>query len=150
VSPPCRHAAEFRNPPPYRSRRWGVAECRVSIGRVGTQMEERPAIGQVNVRPEIVQIKAEHRALAILRFLHHEPSYSSNERIIAAYLDLLALGGVSAEVRSALDALERLALVRAESREGLIVVRLTQVGEDVALGRAIVEGVLRPALKEPY
>lgn len=103
-----------------------------------------------NTRPAIEQIKGEHRALAILRFLHREPSYGSNERIIAAYLDLLAIGGTGAEIRSALDALERLALIRAESRDGLTVVWLTQAGEDAALGRTAVEGVLRPAPEEPY
>lgn len=103
-----------------------------------------------NARSDIERIKAEHRALAILRFLHREPAYGSNERIIAAYLDLLAIGGGGAEIRSALDALERLALVRAENREGLTVVWLTQAGEDAALGRTIVKGVLRPAPQESY
>ncbi len=44
----------------------------------------------------------------------------------------------------------RSSLVRVESRNDLTVVWLTQAGEDAALGRTIVEGVLRPAPQEPY
>jgi hypothetical protein len=113
-------------------------------------MSDSLATRLANAHSDIARIKAEHRALAILRFLHREPSYGSNERIVAAYLELLAIGGGCNEIRSALDDLERLGLLRAERRAGLMVVWLTQSGEDAALGRSNVEGVLPPAPDEPY
>jgi hypothetical protein len=69
-------------------------------------MSDSLSARRANARSEVDRIKAGHRALAILRFLHREPSYGSNERIVAAYLDLLTISGGRDEIRSALDDLE--------------------------------------------
>jgi len=92
----------------------------------------------------------EHRALAILRMLLRIPAYRANERIVSDALDRYALGGLREELRADIDALERLALLRTEAHERLLIVALTDRGREVAEGRRVVDGVLRPGPEEPY
>jgi DNA-binding IclR family transcriptional regulator len=103
-----------------------------------------------NALPFILGIKGEHRALAILRLLDREPSYRSNERIIGAWLEHLALGGPADEIRRQLEMLAQIGTVRLDNAEGLLVATLTELGSDAANGRQIIEGVLRPSPDERY
>ena len=96
------------------------------------------------------QIRSEHRALAILRVLEREAGYSSNERVLGDYLDRLALGGVREEIRASLETLERFGLLKCDWCEALMIVTLTEHGQEAATGRRIVEGVLRPGPDCPY
>ncbi|MCW2283987.1 hypothetical protein M2323_001600 [Rhodoblastus acidophilus] len=103
-----------------------------------------------NTTPFLQSLKAEHRALAILRMLNREPSYRSNERIIGAWLEHLALGGLADEIRQQLDDLARFGVIRLEKVEGLLLATLTEMGSDVANGRRVIDGVLRPFPDEHY
>ena len=82
--------------------------------------------------------------------LQRQPGYRLNERVLADYLKGLAVGGTLADVRASLDALERMALLKSEWWDELMIVALTERGEEVALGTVIVDGVLRPGPECPY
>ena len=96
------------------------------------------------------QIRSEHRALAILRVLEREAGYRSNERVLGDYLDGLALGGLREDIRASLETLERSGLLKCDWCEALMIVTLTERGQEAATGRRIVEGVLRPGPDCPY
>lgn len=107
------------------------------------------AAGQ-NSEPSMDTIIAEHRALAILRLVERANAYRSNERLIAARLEQLGMAALPEQVRDMLDGFERRGFVRAEHSSGVVVVTLTQAGQEVACGLRPAEGVLRPRPDEPY
>lgn len=93
---------------------------------------------------------AEHQALAALRLLDRASAYCSNEGLIASWLEQLGMIALPEQVRDMLDGFERRGFVRTERPSGVVVVTLTQVGQEVARGLRVVEGVLRPRPEEPY
>lgn len=95
-------------------------------------------------------IIAEHRALATLRMLDRAPCYSANDRLIAARLEQLGMAALPEQIRDMLDGFESHGFVRVERPTGLVVVTITQVGQEVAQGLRAAEGVLRPRPEEPY
>lgn len=100
--------------------------------------------------PDFEQTKQQHRALAVLRFLHRQPGSMSNDRVISAYLDSIGLISPSEELVGCLDRLEANGLAAQRNVEKLIVVELSAKGEEVAQGRCAAEGVLRPSIDCPY
>lgn len=103
-----------------------------------------------NAESVMWRIKAEHRALAIIRALDREPSGRLNERIIGDFLDHLALGGHASEIRELIEKLERLGAVHSANVDGLVIVTLTKLGSDAANGRDAIDGVLRAFPDERY
>lgn len=103
-----------------------------------------------NAPPVIEAIKAEHRSLAILRVLERQAGYRSNEQVLADYLERIALWESRKILRENLNVLKERGLINIDWCESLIVVTLTESGQDVALGRIIVEGVLRPGPECAY
>lgn len=92
---------------------------------------------------------AEHLRLAILRVLEEAPEYRANGSVLT---DALALGlGLPAtrdQVRTHIHWLREQGLVSImDPAAKLLVVTATERGIDVALGRALVPGVRRPAPK---
>ena len=96
------------------------------------------------------QQKSEHRALALLRFLNREPGNISNECVINLLFEKIGLVCSRQQVLDDLERLEKLGLIRVSKTEGLVVVSLLAKGEEVAIGRVTVEGVLRPGVNCPY
>ena len=90
------------------------------------------------------QLQAENRRCAFLRFLNEDPDYCMNTSVLQTALE--AIGhGVSRDVVNGDAAwLEEQGLVTCDDLGGIIVVKLTQRGADVAAGRAVVPGVKRP------
>ena len=103
-----------------------------------------------NSEPVLDQIRREHRALAILRALERSPGYASNDRVLADWLDALALGGTRDEVRSTLDLLVRAEAVRITDVCAIVVVTLTERGAELARGKTSAEGVLKQGPECPY
>ncbi|MEJ6783777.1 VpaChn25_0724 family phage protein [Aminobacter sp. Piv2-1] len=95
-------------------------------------------------------IRRQHQALAILRVLHRDSGQRANDRVLADYLQTIALGGSHEQVRDALQRLAELNLVVVEPVENLVVARLTERGEAVAIGNDSCEGVLRAYPDCPY
>ena len=93
---------------------------------------------------------AEHQALAALRLLDRAPAYCSNDGLIASRLEQLGMVALPEQVRDMLDGFERRGFVRAERPSGVVVVTLTQTGQEVARGLCAAEGVLRPRPDEAY
>lgn len=81
--------------------------------------------------------------LAILQVLEEDPDYSHNERILQGALERVGHSISGDRLRTELRWLEEQGLVTIED-VGLYVVKLTRRGEDIALGRARVDGVARP------
>lgn len=98
----------------------------------------------------IESIRRKHQALAILRVLHRDRGRRANDRVLAAYLQTIALGGSYEQVRDALQRLAELNLVIVEPAENLVVARLTGRGEAVAIGNDSCEGVLHADPECPY
>lgn len=99
----------------------------------------------------IQAIHRRHQALAILRVLQRDShGQRANDRVLAEYLQMIALGGSPAQVRDALQRLAEAELLLIEPVEELLVARLTERGEAVALGNASCEDVLRAYPDCPY
>ncbi|MBM3090268.1 hypothetical protein GFB56_05500 [Ensifer sp. T173] len=91
------------------------------------------------------RIRKSHQAFEILHTLAaFEPSGRSNDCILAGYLDLLALGGSRLEIRTALERLDQMGLLRSSAVDDYMVVTLTEKGERVARGSDQIEGVAKP------
>ena len=90
------------------------------------------------------QLQSENRRCAFLRFLAEDVDYAMNTSLLQSALD--AVGhGVSRDCVNADAAwLAEQGLVSCEDLGGIIVVKITQRGLDVAEGRAVVPGVKRP------
>ncbi|AZO49919.1 hypothetical protein [Mesorhizobium sp. M4B.F.Ca.ET.058.02.1.1] len=96
-------------------------------------------------------VRRQHQALAILRALQRDPhDQRANERVLADFLQALALGGSHEHVRAVLLRLSEIGLVLTEMVETILVAKLTERGEAVALGNASCEGVLRAYPDCPY
>ena len=102
-----------------------------------------------NVAP-IEVIKEAHRALAVLRALERAPCYRMHELVLLDWLRVIALAATCDELTSTACLLEASGLVRLEQHDENRVLELTERGQDVALGRATAEGVLRPGPDCPY
>jgi hypothetical protein len=109
-----------------------------------------PMTEHANTVDELDRIKAEHRALAILRTLDRSPGYRLNSAVLLNWMRAIALVSTRAELGETINNLERLGLVKTMTVDDLIVLELCELGQDVALGRTIVEEVLRPGPECSY
>lgn len=109
-----------------------------------------PMTEHANAVDELDRIKTEHRALAILRALDRSPGYKLNSAVLLNWLRAIALVSTRAELSETINSLEGLGLVKTMTEDDLIVLELCEHGQDVALGRTSVEGVLRPRPECPY
>lgn len=82
--------------------------------------------------------------LAVLQLLEEDPGYSYNERILKRLLGELGHDVSTDQLRTQIAWMQEQGLVTSEQVADLLVVRLTNRGEDAALGRAQVPGVARP------
>lgn len=103
-----------------------------------------------NQKDTLDKIKDEHRSLLILRTLHRSPAYQLNELILSNFLDRYALGGTRETLRAGFGSLERMGLIKTENVGEVVVLTLTRHGQDVGLGRVILEGIQRPEPECPY
>lgn len=103
-----------------------------------------------NEHDSLDAVKKEHRALALLMLLQREPGYRLNDQIILGWFQRLALASTAADILECAEMLEAKGLIKIDPDETLQVFELTNDGEDVALGRSVVEGVLRPRPESPY
>lgn len=86
----------------------------------------------------------EDRRLVILRLLSEMPAYRSNTSILFTGLDQMGHVATRDQVKSDVAWLAEQNLVKMDEVGAVIVVQLTERGEDVATGRAFVPGVKRP------
>jgi len=82
--------------------------------------------------------------LAALQLLEEDPGYSYNERILKKLLASVGHEVSSDQLRTEIAWLEEQGLATTEEIAGMLIVRLTNRGEDAALGRTQVPGVARP------
>lgn len=104
----------------------------------------------VRNRNPLDEILEEHRLLALLRALQRAPTYTANELVLRDCLDRLGLAADLMVVRADLQRLQELSLCTLDGQGELVRVVLTERGGDVAEGRVLVEGVLRPGPACPY
>ena len=81
---------------------------------------------------------------AALRLLADLPEYRANDIVIADAVRAVGLGCTNDQLRGHLTWLEEQRLVTVAEIGGMKVATLTERGEDVASGRAHVDGVQRP------
>lgn len=87
-----------------------------------------------------------HARLAILRALTESGQHTANDSVLAQLMETLGLPVTRDQLRTQLGWLEEQGLVRlARPNDSLVVVALRERGADVALGRAHVDGIQRPA-----
>lgn len=96
------------------------------------------------IKRTFAQLHTENRRCAFLRFLNEDPDYSMNTSILQTALAHIGHGVSRDTVNGDAAWLEEQGLVSCEDLGGIIVVKLTQRGADVAAGRAVVPGVKRP------
>ena len=93
-------------------------------------------------------VAAERAKLNILLALKEEPSYSSNEQLLQAWLD--ATGGVPVSrgfVRECMIELEELKAVTIKVAGELMIARMTEAGLEHVEGRAIIKSIMRPEVR---
>ncbi len=109
-----------------------------------------PMVNLSNEPDHFSTVKSEHLSLALLRLLQRESGYCSNELIILDWFRHLALAATAADLSKCASDLEAMGLIRIDLAEAIQVLTLTNDGEDVALGRRTIQGVLRPSPNCPY
>lgn len=90
------------------------------------------------------RLRSEHIRVSILLTLAGDPGYSHNESILQQALALYGLTVSRDRVRTEIRWLEEQQLVSVRDVSGYLVATLSPRGEDVAAGRARVDGVKRP------
>ncbi len=93
---------------------------------------------------EFQQKVVEDRRLAILRFLSEDVDYAMNTSLLQSALEAIGHGVSRDCVNADATWLEEAGLALCEDVAGILVVRITQHGLDVARGKAVVPGVKRP------
>lgn len=88
-----------------------------------------------------------HLRLCLLRTLCDAPGNQANASILRSYADELGIDATRDQVNTELGWLAEQGLVTVASVAGLLVATLTARGEDVACGRARVEGVEKPTAR---
>jgi len=99
-----------------------------------------------NAPPDMDEISAAHRKLAILKELHRQNGFSANERVMAAWLHNLALGGTRELIRMALEELARIQVIKTDLRgfDGdTMVFWLTERGIDYLEHRTTIDDLPR-------
>lgn len=92
-----------------------------------------------------VELLQEDRRLAILRVLHDQPGLCLNDSVIHVALERLGHTVGRDTVRSDMAWLQDVGTVVTEEVAGrVLVAKLTQRGEDVALGRTKIPGIKKP------
>lgn len=89
-------------------------------------------------------LQAENRRCALLRFLNEDADYAMNTSILQDALAVIGHGVPRDVVNTDAAWLEEQGLVSCGYLGGIVVVKLTQRGAEVAAGRATVPGVKRP------
>jgi len=89
---------------------------------------------------------SEDRRLVILRILAEMPTYRANSSVLHTVLQQWGHEPSRDQVKTELRWLEEQALVRIDSIDdgSVLLAKLTERGQDVAAGRAKVDGVKRP------
>jgi len=105
---------------------------------------------QSNVPNHLEAISSEHRALVLLRLLLRAAKYTSNELLMSDWLTAIGLACCSSQLRRQLRELEEAGLLVTREVEGTLVAELSSRGAEVAEGKAVVDGVLRPPPECPY
>lgn len=82
--------------------------------------------------------------LVMLRLLDEMPSYTSNSSVINRGLFSIGHTMSCDKVKTELRWLEEQGLVEITTAETVLVTKLTERGQDVAHGRAVVDGVHKP------
>lgn len=103
-----------------------------------------------NAQNQLETLSSEHRALAVLRLLFRAPTYKSNELLLSDWLGAIGLTCSSSQLKRQLRELEDAGLLETSEVEGNLVVQMSNEGAEVAEGKRIVEGVLRPTPECPY
>ncbi|HEV7370215.1 ArsR family transcriptional regulator [Arenibaculum sp.] len=97
-----------------------------------------------NRLPVVSEVIAEHRGLAVLRILR-AAGHSANDSILMDVLRRYGIASTRAVVRECIERLKEAGLVTTGFFERVLVVTLTERGEDIALGRTTVPGILHPS-----
>lgn len=99
-----------------------------------------------NEPPNMEQIAASYRKLAILKALHRQNAFSANEHVMTSWLQELAMGGTREAVREVLAELAEIGVIKTEMRgfdRETMVFWLTERGLDYLEFRASVDGLPR-------
>jgi hypothetical protein len=82
--------------------------------------------------------------LVTLRILSEMPGYRANSSVIANLLDQFGHSVTRDQVKTELRWLEEQGLLTIEDAGSVLVATLQERGQDVATGRAVVDGVAKP------
>jgi len=95
-------------------------------------------------------IKTQHRKYLVLRALYDEASYGLNERVLADFLKMYALGGTRDELRTLYDDLQREGFAEIAVVDEIQVLSLTLRGAELVERKIIAENIYRPGPGERY
>lgn len=82
--------------------------------------------------------------LVLLRILLEMPQYQANSSILFTMVNQLGHSALREEVKTELRWLEEQKLISVEDVSSVMLCRITPLGQDVAEGWAVVDGVARP------
>ncbi|MGH6873271.1 MAG: VpaChn25_0724 family phage protein [Rhizomicrobium sp.] len=102
-------------------------------------------------RPEdLGDIVAKHRRLVVLCLLMGPCGGGSNESVIADLVNRVGFRSTREGIRTCLGELEKSGAVKVDLCEALMVVRLTNRGEEIARGLISSDDVAEPGIECPY
>lgn len=104
----------------------------------------------ISNRALLEEIHEAHRLLALLRALLRSPAYMANALLLRDWLALLGLNASSDTIRADVQRLQELDICKLDSEGAVVRVTLTERGLEVAEGRVLVDGILRPGPECPY
>ena len=93
---------------------------------------------------DIPQIEREKRRFVVLRHLADTPGYELNTELLSMGCQAQGVPTTEDQIRTAVSWLEEQDLVRTDTVGSVLLVTLTKAGREVADGRRIVPGVMRP------
>lgn len=82
--------------------------------------------------------------LVLLRILLEMPGYRANSSVLANMLHQLGHSSTRDQVKTELRWLKEQGLIEVEEVASVLVATLAERGQDVAEGRAVVDGIARP------
>ena len=98
----------------------------------------------ITLQKTLRDIMAEHRLLAVLVTLNESIGYVSNDHVIRDCVDQLGHVATRDLLLADFERLDRMGMVTVRQHDKLAVVKLTERGQDVAIGRTVVDGVKVP------
>jgi hypothetical protein len=96
---------------------------------------------------QFAKYENEQMRLTILQMLEQDRDFTANDTVVNRALDSVGFSVSSDKLKTELAWLQEQGVIELNESMSMTIVKLTQRGQDVALGRATIPGIPRPRPK---